>query len=345
MVKFSEDLWDGFDVLNAKTEQGVQVLKDIVEFLKKRAQIEAEYAKALGALCKAAPGSSGSLFGKNAPAIDKETKTLKAALLSIQEEGSRTATGHQDFANKVLSDIVKPLDASLKAKENDRKKNSIEGQKRLKAVQEAKAAAEKTKDSYLKASKEAEGATEAHEKAKSDLAGAADNKKHQEAEKRAGQKVGPLNEKAKAAEGAYTKAVDTANDVVSKTFSEHLPPVIDAIQTLEEERYALLRTALQDYLTAQRAIPANIEERCQELEKAISAIDIDADLSEFVDAHKSAATAPEKIQFVAFKEPAGQSSTTTTTATPENPAESDVTEKVAVAEEPQKPVKNEEDIF
>jgi len=302
-VKFSQDLWDGFDILNAKSEQGVQVVKDIAEFLKKRALLEAEYAKGLAALCKVAPGSGGGLFSKGPPAVEKETKSLKAALLSIQEEGSRAATGHQDFANKVLNDVVKPLETFLKAKENDRKKITTEGQKRVKAVHEAKAAVEKAKETYQRATKEAELATEAHVKANNELSASPDNKKLQEAEKRAGQKVAPLNDKAKATEAPYQKAVDTANDVITKTFGEHLPPLIDSIQQLEEERYAQLRTVLQEYLSAQRAIPTNLEDRCQDIEKSVSAIDIDADLTEFVDAHKSAATEPEKIKFVSLKDP------------------------------------------
>jgi len=339
-VKFSQDLWDGFDIVNTKSEQGAQVVKDISEFLKKRAQLEAEYAKGLAALCKAVPGAGGGLFSKGPAAVEKETKTLKAALLSIQEEGSRAAAGHQDFANKVLNDVVKPLELFLKAKENERKKITTEGQKRVKSVQEAKAAVEKAKENYTKATKEAEAATEAHEKASKELSAATDNKKHQEAEKRASQKATQLNEKAKASEAPYQKAVDTANDVIAKSFGEHLPPLIDQIQTLEEERYAQLRTVLQEYLTAQRAVPTNLEERCQDIEKSISAIDIDADLAEFVDAHKSAATEPEKLKFVSLKDPA----TSEAADVPATHEKKEVSEEKA-AEEKTAASRTEEDLF
>lgn len=358
MVKLSKDLWDGFDTIHARSEQGVLVVRDIAEFMKKRAQIEAEYAKNLAALCKAVPGAGGGLFGGKGPApVEKETKTLKAALLSIQEEGSRAATGHQDFANKVLNEVVKPLENFLKTKDVERKKLSADGQKRVRTLQEAKAAAEKAKEVYLKTSKEAEVATEAHDKAKKELEASADNKKLQEAEKRAAQKAAPLNDKAKSLEGPYQKAVDSANELIAKTYNEYLPPIIDSFQTLEEERFSQLRSALQEYLTAQRVVPTNLEERVQDIDKNVSAIDIEADLTEFVDSHRSAVTEPEVLKFVPFKEPAGSSSSSsapssssTTTSAPveakqEQEAEPEPVTKAEPVAEEQKAAKSEDDLF
>jgi len=205
----------------------------------------------------------------------------------------------------------------------------------------------------LKSSKEAEVATEAHDKAKSELAAASDNKKLQEAEKRAAQKAGPLNDKAKAADAAYHKSVDLANETITKTFGEYLPPLIDSLQTLEEERYHLLRDTLQQFLSAQRGVPANLEERVQDIDKHISAIDIESDLTEFVDSHRSATTEAEKIKFVAFKEPSGESSSSggsaTTTTIKEVEKVEEKVEKVevekVVEEKETTPTKSEDDLF
>jgi len=300
MVKVSEELWDGFDHVSVKTEKGLQVTRDITDFLKKRAELEQDYAKKLAALCKTAPGAG---FLSKDTLVEKETKTLKAALLSIQEEGLKTSNHHQDFATKITNDVVKPLETFIKAKDVERKKVVADGQKRIKTLADSKSAADKAKEAYLKASKEAEAATEAHEKAQKDLNGAPDNKKFQEAEKRAQQKVGPLTEKAKTAEQAYQKAVEAANETITKTYGEHLPPILDSLQTLEEERYTTLKNVLQEYHTGQKAVPQGLDERCADIEKAIGNLDTDADLSEFVEAHKSAVTEPELVKFVPYKEP------------------------------------------
>jgi len=322
MVKYSEDLWDGFDVTSIKAEQGIQVVKDILEFLKKRAEIESIYAKSLASLCKSVPGGSGGLFSssKAGTLIEKETKTLRVALISIQEEGNKAAAAHLELSTKIVNDVVKPLDNFIKTKDVERKKLVIEGQKRIKALTDSKSAAEKAKDTYVRSTKEAEVAAETHEKAKNELASAPESKKHQEAEKRHGQKVPGLQEKAKSSEAAYTKAVDTANETINKTYSEHLPPLLDSLQQLEEERYKNLQLVLTEFVNAQRNIPTNLEERCQEMEKQVSGIDVDADLAEFAEAHKKAATEPELIKNISSSSstelpPKGTSSTTTTTTT------------------------------
>lgn len=344
MVKFSEDLWDGFDATSLKAEQGIQVVKDIQEFLKKRAEIEATYAKSLAALCKTVPGSSGGLFGSKSSGtlIEKETKTLKVALISIQEEGNKAAIAHQEFANKILGDVVKPLESFIKTKDLERKKLSTDGQKRIKALADTKSAAEKAKDVYLRATKEAETATEQHEKAKNDLSGASESKKYQEAEKRLGQKVPGAVEKAKASEAAYTKAVDTANETITKSYSEHLPPIIDSLQQLEEERYKHIQVVLTEFVNSQRNIPTNLEERCQEIERNVSSIDVESDLSDFAQSHKSAATEAELIKNISSSSKElsskGSSSATTTTTSSETKEE----EKKNEPEENQAVMKEEE---
>eukprot|EP00026_Physarum_polycephalum_P009703 Phypoly_transcript_09837.p1 GENE.Phypoly_transcript_09837~~Phypoly_transcript_09837.p1 ORF type:complete len:271 (+),score=96.37 Phypoly_transcript_09837:449-1261(+) len=262
------------------------------------------------------------MFSKSAP-IDKESKTLKAAFLSWQEEGTKIAGHHLEFANKVNTDIVKPLESFLKSKETERKKAIGEGQKRHKQYLDAKANLEKSKDVYLKTMKEAEQATEAHEKAKTDLESGPDAKKKQltENEKKAAQKVAQLTEKGKAAEAAYQKAVDTANDVAKETFGTHLPPVIDSLQALEEERYNLAKQVLETFQKEFRALPDQLIERADELSKALEALDMDADLTEFVEEKKGDKTEPEVFKFVAYKEPAATTTTSASTSSDEKKEE------------------------
>jgi len=240
----------------------------------------------------------------------------------------------------------------LKSKDAERKKVTTEGAKRVRSVHEAKVAVDKTKEAYHKVSKEAEAATEAHEKAKADLNTSPTDKKIVEAEKRAAQKVGPLNEKLKAAEAAYHKAVESANEVIAKTFSDHLPPLIDSLQQLEEERYKHLNEALKEFLAGQRAVPTNLEERCQEIEKHTSSIDIEADLSEFVESHRSSATEPEKYKFIGYKDHAVTSTTHhVETKETEKEKEREVVKKEESQEEIDisgpidKPTKSEDDLF
>jgi len=282
--------------------------------------LEMEYAKKLQELCKTVPGSG--LFSKGAP-IDKESKTLKAAYLSWQEEGTKIAGHHLEFANKINTDVVKPLEAFIKSKEPERKKAIAEGQKRTKAYLDAKGNHDKAKDVYLKAMKEAELATDAYEKAKTELENGPEAKKKQlgDNEKRAAQKAAQLAEKGKAAEAAYQKAVDTANEVTKETFTTHIPPVLDTLQQLEEERFTQSKAILETFQKEFRTLPDLLIERADELAKALDALNVDSDLEEFVAEKKGPKTEPELYLFVAFKEPTTAQTTTSSEDAPKEEAE------------------------
>ena len=158
-----------------------------------------------------------------------------------------------------------------------------------------------------------------------------------------------MNEKGKVAEAAYQKAVDNANDVAKETYGTHLPPILDALQTLEEERYNQAKFVLEIFSKEFRALPDQLIERADELAKALDALgtllsllsvlslpssclfvslteyaDMEADLSEYVDEKKGDKTEPEVIRFVAYKEPAA--GTTTSTSSEDTKEEESKTE-------------------
>jgi len=329
MSKFSEDLWDAFNVVAAKTDQSVKVVQDVTEFLQKRAAIEANYAKELAALCKQAPGAGG-LFSKGA-AIDKESKTLKAAILTIQEEGAKIASNHLEFSSKITSDVVKPLEQFIKQKDNERKKAIIEAQKKLKAQQEAKANADKMKEAYTKAAKEAEQATEAHEKSKTELSGAPDNKKFVENEKKAGQRATQLVEKGKQLEQQYQKAVETSNDTTTSLYRTFLPPALDALHSFESDKYSQTKTVLEEYIKAQKNLPNAVNERADDMQKHIDELDASADFTEFIEANKTGKTEPELLVFAKYGEVApvaSSSSSSSSSSTAADATTADATTSV-----------------
>jgi len=320
MVKFSKDLWDSFDAISNKTEISTSVSKDLVEFLSKRAKIEADYAKSLSELCKK---PAGGLFAKG-DSVEKEAKSIKAVILSLREEGLHAATAHQEFSAKIITEVVKPLEGFLKSKDNERRKVLQDGQKRLKAQADAKALHDRAKDTYSKAGKESDNASEAHEKAQKDLFADAENKKLKENEKRAAQKVQPSADKLKSAEAAYQKAVDGVNDIQAKTFTEHLPPILDFLQQFEEDRFAVLRQILSDFLRLQKAVPDQENNFALELAKQVDALDLEGDLDEFVKAHAKDSSEPAPYTFIGYKETdaSGPSNSGSSSSAPKKDVES-----------------------
>eukprot|EP01112_Ceratiomyxa_fruticulosa_P007935 TRINITY_DN2066_c0_g1_i3.p1 TRINITY_DN2066_c0_g1~~TRINITY_DN2066_c0_g1_i3.p1 ORF type:complete len:349 (-),score=117.30 TRINITY_DN2066_c0_g1_i3:137-1183(-) len=346
MVKFSQDLWDSFDAIAAKTETSANVAKNLIDFLTERAKIEQAYAKSLAELSKKA-GGGGGLFASKNDVVDKEAKSVKTVVLSLREETLHISNTHQEFSAKILSEVVRPVEGFLKSKDLDRKKNIQEGQKRLKAQADAKAAHDRAKDAYNKAGKESDAASEAHEKAQKDLFADAENKKLKENEKRAAQKVQPAADKLKAAEAAYQKSVDAVNDIQAKTFTEYLPPVLDFLQQFEEDKFAVFRQVLSDFLRLQKAVPDQVNTFSLEIAKQIDGLDLEGDLDEFVKANAKDKTEPTPYTFVGYKDtdanaagPSGSSSSAPKKEEPEKKGKEAETETTTTTE-----TKKEDELF
>jgi len=161
--------------------------------------------------------------------------------------------------------------------------------------------------------------------------------------KRASQKSTQATEKSKAAEAAYQKSVEVANDTIKKTYSEGIPPLLESLQSIETERYSQFSSVLTEFLTAQKTVPSGIDERCQEMDKQISLIDCDADLSEFVSAHPPANSEPQLLQFLGTNSsPSSSSSSSSGSSSKETEKPKDEKTEPIVSKTNEKPAQEEE---
>jgi len=293
-IKFSEELLNSFDAVNTKSELGLQIVKDMVEFYKKRASVEESYAKALSGLHKTLPGSG--LFTKDAP-IQKEMKTLRVALLGTNEVGLKVAEQHQDLCNKILNDVCKQLEAWIKTKDAERKKISGEGQKHIKTVNDAKGAVVKNRENCDKLVKEADKAKEALMAAEKAEINQPDNKKLQPVTRKASHNHIQAVEKAKAADQVYQQSVKKANEELDSFRKEKMPAVLEQFQKWEEDRWNTLLASVRTYKNLYMAVPGVISDYIgKDLNGLIDNAKIDEDLTEFVKATKK----EEKVEVIEY---------------------------------------------
>jgi len=297
--KWSEELLGAFTAISTKTEAGLQVVKDIAEFYRARAKIEDQYAKAMAALYKSPPGAG---FFTKEPAITKEHRTLKEAILGVLERGLKSSEAHQDFANKINNEICKNLDGWVRAKTNDRLKAIGEGQKHVKTVSDAKAAVNRNRAEYERLMKEMDVAREQLLKAEKDEQTAPDNKRLPPITKKATEKWLQLKIKAKAAEISYQEAVKKANEEVESHNGEKMPIVFENLQTWEEDRWNVLLNSVKSYKVAQEAVPVVIDAQAKELVSNYEAADIEADFREFINSNKKEdIPLDDGLEFIAYK--------------------------------------------
>jgi len=298
-VKFSQELLDCFDAINSKSELGLQIVKDMIEFYKKRAALEEQYAKGLAALHKTLPGSG--LFTKEAP-IQKEMKTLRTSLLGINEVGTKVAEQHQDFANKIVNDVCKQLETWTKTKEAEKKKLTGEGQKHLKVISDAKATVAKNREACEKLVKESEKAKEVLMKAEKDEINQPDNKKLQPATRKASHNYNQIAEKVKAADQQYQASVKKANEDMDSFRKEKMPAVLEQFQKWEEDRWNTLLGSVRIFKTLGLAVPPALTDLLgKELNTLIDNAKIDEDFSEFVKATKKDEAKVEVFEYTPIK--------------------------------------------
>jgi len=297
-VKFSQELLNCFDALNTKTEAGLQVVKDMVEFYKKRAGLEEQYAKGLTALHKSLPGSG--LFTKDVP-VQKEMKTLRTALLGMNDVGLKVSEQHQELCNKINNDICKQLENWIKTKEAEKKKITGEGQKHVKVVQDAKGNVAKNKENCEKLVKQSEKAKEALAKAEKDEINQPDNKKLQPATRKASHEYNQAADKVKAADQTYQASVKKANEDLDSFRKEKMPSVLEQLQKWEEDRWNTLLSSVRTYKNLAMTIPPAISDHIgKDLNTLIENAKIDEDFTEFVKATKKD-DKPEVIEYTQIK--------------------------------------------
>jgi len=282
------ELWDQFDALNKKTEAGIQLLRDFFEYFNKQAKLEGDYGKALVAFSKETPGAG--FLSKNPP-VNAETKTFKAALLSLQQYNGATGQHIVDFSTKLTTEVIKNLDAYIKTKDAERKKFIADGQRFLKSVADLKAAAAKAQSNYIGASKEAEAAREVLEKIPQE------DKRYKQAET----KANTLADKAKQAESTYQLSVDRANEAQNKSFADEMPPILEGLKQIEADRFKHLQQALKTFTTLKEEAPNFTQSKLKEMIDLVEAAAWDEDWSEWVASHKPAKERPDAVEFVPFQ--------------------------------------------
>ncbi|EFA74955.1 RhoGAP domain-containing protein [Heterostelium album PN500] len=145
-LKFSENLWEGFDLLCKRTENDLQQSKNILMFFKKRAELEDQHAKKLEKLASKLIGQNDSL----------EVSTTNNGWKKIVNSTYFESEQHQTFNGSILNKVCQPFQAMIKDMESKRKKIVNDGTRLRVDMKGMIEALKKSQTKYEKVSKELE---------------------------------------------------------------------------------------------------------------------------------------------------------------------------------------------
>eukprot|EP00026_Physarum_polycephalum_P005073 Phypoly_transcript_05100.p1 GENE.Phypoly_transcript_05100~~Phypoly_transcript_05100.p1 ORF type:complete len:595 (+),score=127.31 Phypoly_transcript_05100:106-1890(+) len=277
-LSFANDMWDGFDIICKRTDEGMDTCKHVLKFFSKRAEIEAEYSKALRNI-------SSRYQSKIV-----ETGELGNTFASIIEVTANYADTFHKMHEGIMSNVVFHVTALIKDLETKRKTLISEGQKLRAGLQEKSDAMKKAQLKYEKLVREAKQNTERSEKqAQTEISEQAERANQLKMEKKL--------EEAATAEDEYKVAILENNDYQGSYYREKMPRLLSDFQHYELTRIRLLKSNLQKFTSLTSELPPHLLEPLPALRESITKLDGPKEVQRFIRENKS----PKPPAFEAFK--------------------------------------------
>jgi len=144
-LSFAKELWDGFDAISIRTEEGLASYEEIYSFFKKSAALCDEFGKSLIRLCKSSSTLSFSKRVKTSGVtINVKQGTIGEAFEGIKQKFLDLGQKHSDLSDLVGADICRPIKDFIKDNSEKRRQLVVEGQNFTKDLQNAYSVHEKT---------------------------------------------------------------------------------------------------------------------------------------------------------------------------------------------------------
>jgi len=265
---FSDELWDGFEAVACKSSDGKKFVDDVLNFMKKRRELELEYSKKLSALVKSL----------KVP----DTGTLDSAWNVVKNETDAIASAHLAFAERLGSEVEQAPKSWLAETAKTRKELKMNGKKLLNHLQAAQAAVEKSKIKYETSRKKQDSLQSE--------ANADPNPKNQK-------KLQAEVKSAEKADDEYKKLVEKLKTIESRFYDSEMPQILSELQTMEEGRLSMMKTTLSAYVAAQAALCPAIKNACDTMEASTSKINPDNDIRLFIASAKTGKIPPARTEY------------------------------------------------
>ncbi|KAJ3031581.1 Formin-binding protein 1 [Rhizophlyctis rosea] len=249
---FGAELWDQWKQVEQYCETGIEFTERFNEFLKKRAEIEADYAKSLQKLVRT---HKDELAKKN---NDKGSGTFQKAVQSgtvaqswsqLLNETDNLATCHLNVSTTLDADLRKSVKAQARENEKLVRQRFDDIRKAIAEYKRCTDNLEKVRGKYERAMKDMETAKMAYETASQDMN---TTKKDIEKLRNDAEKKALLSQEATK---EYKDCIAETNEKKSKHYNESLPSILDEVQREDEtNRIAFLKTSFTKYadtMTAQ----------------------------------------------------------------------------------------------
>ncbi|KAL6059323.1 E3 ubiquitin-protein ligase sh3rf3 [Balamuthia mandrillaris] len=265
---FADDLWDDFEAVATKATEGKRFAKEVETFVKKRAEIERDYAKKLSSLLRSTKATDAG--------------TLAQAWVSMQAETENISKAHQDLGDRLQTEVADTIKQWITDSEQQRKSLKAQGKKLEGELQRAQVGVEKAKLKF-EASRKKQDALSAE--AKSD------------ASSKMQKKLTAETKMAEKADIEYKQSVEKLQQLETKFYDTEMPQILRDLEAIEHKRLDVLKHTLANSVAADSIVHPLVKVCCERMESSVQAIDPNADVASFIASHKTNKPKPPRCQY------------------------------------------------
>ncbi|KAJ3412359.1 Formin-binding protein 1 [Chytridiales sp. JEL 0842] len=286
---------DQWQEVERYTSEGVHSMMSLNEFMKKRSDIEAEYARSLQRLTKTYKDElARKATDKRSPQYNKAVteSTMHGAWTQVLAEADNVANHHLLISEKLNTELRKTIKYQAQDNEKKFKERFDEVKKANAELQKQVTTMEKLREKFDMEKVTMETARQNYEKAfknpkltEKDVAAA-----RSEAEKRASIATEVMEQ--------YQKSIDDTNEKKTKHFTVVLPTLLNEIQSEDENhRIRATKVALNKYHELLASIQPGIDAGLENISVAFQKISAEYDSQIFVSSLRTGDSVPEDYVF------------------------------------------------
>ncbi|ORX82729.1 hypothetical protein BCR32DRAFT_292449 [Anaeromyces robustus] len=224
-----------FENVYRYTNESINLCLDVLNFYKRKKEIEFEFSQALSNLCQTYKVQYNNIINQQQGTPELMIKshllqnTLWKTFINQIEEFDQIARYHRTLAVSYEDSIIQPLTVDVEEMEANQKKIVENGLDKVKILQDAYTELKKKREIYKEAQDQAKEAAEAHNKALSQ------NIKDKEMEK-INAKYQTTLEKVNCAKDNVNACENICKKQQEKYFFSDLPVILENLKSKEEER-------------------------------------------------------------------------------------------------------------
>jgi len=287
MVEFRQHLQGVFDQVCLGLNRKIGSLDQFTKFIKARAQITTDYAKALEKLA-AKP-----------PSVFFEESGISRAIEKLVATEAEEAKHHAELAECLHERVYKELIFTRDTMDKLRRTIENDGTIARKQFHDALIAMKRAKENYMKTCRE----LEMNEWFQKDEASSTTVQQQQKREK----KVAKLRQDLQEATDAYKQSVEEATRVQNEYFQKRLPSSLDSLQRVFRQRASKIHDSIRDYCIQSTSTLNQCLPVLGELEKTVDSFNIQNELEEYITKTETFFWTPEDPKFEQFvRTPEGQ---------------------------------------